>query len=171
MALPVSRDVNYSPGATPVNGANLNNLQDCIIGRKHPTKTLIIAVSAPVVGIFNTQPVTLSGPPGSSTATWMRQIDGLCVGDRITAIRARVRDSATGPTRLTVTLSHGTDGATSAADGTSAQSSGSGAVQTLGASGLSVIVVSTIIYIVSVAITTGSASCSIFQCEIDIDRL
>jgi hypothetical protein len=35
--LPAGRNTSYSPGATPVHGADLNDIQDCIIGAKHPS--------------------------------------------------------------------------------------------------------------------------------------
>lgn len=49
MGLPSSRDVNYSPGATPVSGVNLNNIQDTIIGQKFRSTPLYISGSEFVV--------------------------------------------------------------------------------------------------------------------------
>ena len=43
MTLPASRDVNYSPGATPVSGANLNNIQDCFVGKKYASSPIFLS--------------------------------------------------------------------------------------------------------------------------------
>lgn len=45
MALPLSRDVSYSSNA-PVNAANLNAIQDCLIAGKHGPITLVYGANA-----------------------------------------------------------------------------------------------------------------------------
>jgi hypothetical protein len=42
MSLPGSRNTNYSPGATALRGNDLNDFQDCIIGKKYPSTPLYI---------------------------------------------------------------------------------------------------------------------------------
>jgi hypothetical protein len=171
MALPISRDTTYAPGV-PVKSVDLNDFQDCIIGSKHPVRTLIVPVSAPTVALLNTQPATVSGVVVSATATWMGQVSGLIVGTRIVAVRARVTDSASGPTKLQLVMNVANGGAgPGTGGGPTGPSAGTGALQTLSLSGLSIVVASGFVYFPSVSIVSGSAACLVWQVEIDIDRL
>lgn len=171
MGLPTSRDVTLGPASAWPSSLG-NALQDCIVGRKHPTRTLILSIAAPAVFIPNVQLVSLSGSTGTATASWFRQIDGLEVGERITALRARVADNASGPTKLTLGLSHATAGGGPVGDGgTVQQSSGTGAIQTISVTGLASVVASGLQYVVNVSIVSGSATCTLYQVEVDLDRL
>ncbi len=91
-------------------------------------------------------------------------------GSRITAVRLRFQDNATGPTKLTCGLRSQVDGAAPVTIATSAVSAGSGAKQTLAATGLTTVVASGTNYTVVATITTGAASCSAYWFEVDCDR-
>lgn len=131
-----------------------------------PFRTIIVPVSAPANGVVNAMAATVTGTVGLGPAFWTAQIPGLSVGERILAVRARVKDSATGPTKLTISLQQAADGVLGAVV-TSGQSTGSGLAQPLSVSA-AVDVASGIIHLVYVAIVTGSASCSIYQVEVDV---
>src|SRR5688500_8769718 len=61
--LPLGRNTNYSPGATPVRGNDLNDIQDCIIGKKHGT----IRRSVPLILQYNDTGNSWSSTPINGT--------------------------------------------------------------------------------------------------------
>lgn len=87
-------------------------------------------------------------------------------GEKITAVRARIKDSAVGPTKLTVSLKSVADGVVSNV-ATSAQSAGSGANQTLAASGLASVIASGTNYQVVINKATGTDTVTAFWVEVD----
>jgi hypothetical protein len=107
-----------------------------------------------------------------SSGHWLYAPLSLEVGKRIVALRARVQDSATGPTKVQMQLMSSTDGAqnlTSVA--TSAQSTGSGLEQTIPMTALAVDVAASTAYYVVVSTPTGTANCSVFRLEVDFIQL
>lgn len=107
---------------------------------------------------------------GTPLAVWAVPIN-LPDGKRITAMRARVKDSATGPTKLQFTAAKGVDDTVSDIGGGSVLSAGSGAWQTLSRTGLSVTVTSGETYYGSFVTTTGTSLTRIAWVEVDYDDL
>jgi hypothetical protein len=91
-------------------------------------------------------------------------------GHRILAVRARFKDNVTGPTKLTVGLQSLVDGGSITTIATSAQSAGTGAAQTLSASGLTTTIASGTNYQALINVVTGSANCELYWIEVDYDR-
>lgn len=91
MALPTSRNTNYEPDVTPVKAADLNDIQDCIVGAKHgPIDTPFLPHAAngwtSGVGAVGAVPHIACATPGSLAAA----IVPVPVGDRVTAIKCQV---------------------------------------------------------------------------------
>jgi hypothetical protein len=135
---------------------------------KHGTRTRSIAGAA---FVENSGATTIYDPGGElrATPTNAHASIGLDVGKRILAIRVFIKDSATGPTKLTAALftasSSGVD--TSIA---SVQSAGSGADQTLALNGLTTTISAGTGYSISVTTTLGGAQTTIYFAEIDYDN-
>lgn len=91
-------------------------------------------------------------------------------GSRIVAVRLRFQDNATGPTKLTVGLQSVVDGGAPTTIATSAVSAGSGANQTLAATGIATVIASGTNYNAVATITTGAANCTLYWFEVDYDR-
>jgi hypothetical protein len=75
MALPSSRNTTYAPGAD-IRSADLNAIQDCIIGGKHGTRELAIDASA-----FHVATDTLVG---NGNNTWLTNVGGVTFGAGVT---------------------------------------------------------------------------------------
>lgn len=134
---------------------------------QHGTRTIVVPVVAPFVSPpLISVLATVSGSGSASNIIYAPIV--LDVGKRITAIRARVQDSTTGPTRVQVRIQSMTDGAqTLATLATSSPSSGLGTEQTIQATGLTIGVAASTIYYAVLNTQTGSAACSVFRCEVD----
>lgn len=133
---------------------------------KHGTQTLVIPLIPNYQG-GTTPNNTISLPAATSEVVWFI----LPVGKRVTAVRVCIIDSATGPTKLqcstyTVTL----PGMASTPQTVGAASAGTGAQQTISATGLTTVIAAGVIYGVYIARTTGSAVCSINNVEVDYDQ-
>lgn len=90
-------------------------------------------------------------------------------GRRITAIRAYISDSASGPTKLVLSFQRESSTGTQTNLGSTSASAGTGANQTLTLSGLTTTVATLNSYIVSITTSTGTASCQVFMAEVDYD--
>lgn len=122
------------------------------------TQTINIPISAP----------GNSTPRGDVSITtgmvWSVEIP-IQVGKKITAIRARCKDSATGPTILRANLVTVTDGSASASSlGTS---TGSGSAQTLTVTGLTTTIVANTHYEIKFDFSSGAATCHLYNLEVD----
>jgi hypothetical protein len=106
----------------------------------------------------------------SSTTAWVQHIPGLRVGDTIVGIKARVKDSVTGPTTCRVQLHSSTDGVASAALANTATSAGSGAAQTIQVTGLSIPIVSMTTYMLDFVVVSGAASVSLYDWAVLVQR-
>lgn len=169
--LPTARTETVVAGAA-VSHNLINEIQDNIIANHSQlvaVKTILVPISASAIGGGATvQAVSLTGPPGGATSNWFSQIPGLTVGETIVAVRARVTDNATGPTKMIVALYHiQSSGALSIADLGSAQSAGTGAIQSIAATG-SILVTATTEYIASVSVNSGNAACTLTALEVDV---
>lgn len=89
--LPISRNTTYAADS-PIKAADLNDIQDCIIGRKHGDVTMVLS---PFVGfVADTAPaLTVGGGPGGApgvlTSTGSAKLYvpfSLLVGDRIKSV-------------------------------------------------------------------------------------
>jgi hypothetical protein len=137
--LPLTRNTTYTP-ASAVKSADLNDLQDAIIGGKHGLLTIPISVfelvnigtgSAPVAfahGIVGniSGDIVAAGQP----ITVARSLGFLPIGTRIVNVRVYLKDVA-GQPALTVSLRGGNRAGTSAADAVTNNSAASGATQTV----------------------------------------
>jgi len=124
---------------------------------------------------------------GLSSATYSQSTDGfsdtnnaagatapiiLPVGVRVTAVRLRVKDSATGPSTVACRLNRytfATDSTTNVA--TSPNSAGTGANQTLSITGLTETMASGVFYSVVMLNQSGTAATKCHGAEIDYDEL
>jgi hypothetical protein len=126
-----------------------------------------------------------AGLPQSSTALWGFFSGGIvgaplplwCIpivlpeGAHITAIRARVQDNASGPTKLTLITTKSIDDTENGFGATGTTSDGSGGWQTLAHSGFSEPVAPRTIYYASVFTFTGTAAGRFAWIEVDYDEL
>jgi hypothetical protein len=145
---------------------DLNDLQDCVIGNKHPTLTLSLPAAA-LVGAG----ITLTGSLASYSGAGARFVPlPIIEAKRITGVRVFVQDSATGPTKLQATLSRldMIGGATSVAS--SAASSGAGTNQTLAIAATETATAGHS-YVLSLGFSTGSALVNFYGVEVDYDKL
>lgn len=103
---------------------------------------------------------------------WTVGIDGLPDGYIITAVRARVKDSVTGPTTLTMIATKSVDEAETGLTGFSSQvSAGSGAWQTLQDNTVNETIASGAIYYVTVLLTSGTAAAHFQWVEVDVSPI
>lgn len=134
---------------------------------KHGLKTIKVPVVAPVGGASTS---TQSASITSGAPFWTVTLPDLIVGSRILEVRARVQDSATGPTTLQLALNPVTDGGLGAAIAASSVSAGSGAAQTLSLTGLALDVAASTVYVARVNITSGTTTCTWFWLEVDVSQ-
>lgn len=137
---------------------------------KHGTKTLSLPLQAQ----------TIAGSPGPTGQNNLVAFAGantcasvgipLPVGARILAIRVRVLDSATGPTKAAIKLCSSVDNGAAVTIATSAQSAGSGAFQTLTLTGLTTVLASLTSYWVAIGTATGVQTITLNNLEIDWDQ-
>lgn len=99
------------------------------------------------------------------------QLVGLPIGCRITSVKARIRDSAVGPTTLGLSFFSSTDNVPSATIATSSLSAGTGAFQTLTTAASTTTVASGTEYWAIVFVQTGTATCDIYSLEVTYDTL
>ena len=142
--------------------------QDCIIGGKHGSQTLIIPIYGPTT--------SAGGSPGSThvnisgTTVCLQVGIPLPVGARILGCRASITDNATGPTKLEMLLvKSGTGSGAAVTIATSAASAGNGSDQTLSITGQTEIVATGKEYWCWIHFQTGSASSFIHNVEVDFD--
>lgn len=163
MTLPLTRNTTYA-ALSQVKSADLNAIQDCIVSGKHGTKTEVI----PLIGITQTA-VAPTNTISLTNPNFVVIPFRIPVGSRITAIRVGCIDSATGPTKLQCALYDISLGG--ASPGTlSTASAGTGAQQTIQVTGLTSDVAAGHVYGVYVARSTGTATCTINNVEIDYHR-
>lgn len=164
MTWPNSRLTTYAANAK-VKSSDLNTIQDSIISLKHGLVTMIVPINGigqnPALGPVV---ITLTSPNFAFIP-----IPGLKIGSRILAIRVKIRDSATGPTKLTALLR--TWNYLGSSDSAFSNTSlGTGASQTLAVTGLTTIVATGNMYYAIVGFSTGTANCFIDALEVDFDR-
>jgi hypothetical protein len=101
-------------------------------------------------------------------------ITGVPVGARLLAGRATVIDSATGPTKLTLSFAFvdcSTPGSPTAGSlGAGAQSAGTGASQTISTAAVTQSTVSGQNWYLLLHTATGAASCKVIAAEVDYDQ-
>jgi hypothetical protein len=165
-ALAVSYTVTW-PLAVPASTelVSMDASGNIAVAGQHGTRTLIIPVTAPTAPGVAISEKTLATPGMGFTVGIP-----LLVGDRITAVRAVLKDSATGPTPLRVRLFSAVAGSSFSVVATSSNSAGSGATQTITLSGLTTTIASGSVYYAAVDAPSGSASCSVYSVEVDYDR-
>ena len=135
---------------------------------RHGTRTIgvpIVPAQVSVSPLIQLK-ATVSGTGSGSNVLYAPF--ALEAGKRITAIRARVQDSTTGPTKVQVQLfsmSNGSETFTTLA--TSSPSAGDGTEQDIQATGLAINVAAGTRYFLAVFTQTGSAACSVFGAEVD----
>lgn len=130
------------------------------------TRTLVIGPAA-FCPVSNAASFALSaGQFAQSPPTAFADVS-LPVGKTIAAIRAFVRDSASGPTKLRVDFSSTDSSGNNTVIASSSISAGTGAAQTLSIVGLSTTIASTRHYTVTVATSTGTGACAIYGLEVD----
>lgn len=133
------------------------------------TKTLVIPIVPPTTttsGALTSLSGTVSGTGSGSHVLYVQL--PLTVGVTITAIRLRLQDNATGPTKVQFQLLTASDGSENFTSiNSSGISSGTGAEQTIQSTGLSINVAASTQYTISIATQTGSASCNVYRLEVD----
>ena len=173
MALPTSRNRTYA-AASPVIAADLNAIQDCIIGAKHGAKTMIIPGTSfkqkntGAAVVYDNSPTLLTS--GAAAADTIASFE-IPVGSSITAVRFYVRDNVTGATKWTCDLGKSTlyDAAVNSLV-TPSVSAGTGVDQTLTpvpASLPHTVLGGGVRYALSAKMTTGTATCKLYGAEVD----
>jgi len=129
---------------------------------RHGTMTRPISLVAPAVGSAGLTPldIVLSG-----ASTYNAQLDTLQVGERVTAVRVRIKDASSTTIRARVYSS--TDGTASAALATTTTSAGNTTAQTLSATGLTIDALTNVTYHIAFDITSGGGNCHIYDAEYD----
>lgn len=142
---------------------------------KHGTQTLQIPWSA-------FQPLGNATPPvlGYQGGTGILGVNGTPIsancpiilpqGKRITAVRVFCTDNATGPTKIQANLITLSSAGVTANVGSSAISAGTGAVQTLTMSGLTITISTGLFYDITITTTTGAAISNVYGAEVDYDH-
>lgn len=149
-----------------------------------PASTLPFEVSSAGVGAFGQSTRTLQispmniaggGPWQGNIISGSDVVNGIPIelpnGSRITAVRARIKDSVTGPTTIRIALKSTVDHAASVTIATGTTSSGAGTAQTLTATGLTTTMVSGTNYFIGFDFISGATGCQSFWGEVDYDRL
>ena len=169
--LPTTRERTYVLGM-PLPPDDLNAIQDAIIAGKHSTLTLLLTPNGNGGAPLSTS-VWNGGAGGRVDGTnlsWTVTIP-LRAGDRIKEIRARVKDSATGPTLLRMNFTRSIDGSVDAVIA-NVTTSGAGTVQTLQLAGLSEVVVSGKAYSIEFEPPANNGgNLQIYSIEVDYDHL
>ena len=163
IGLPVRRASTYAAGSQ-VRSADLNGVQDCAVSHLHGVERILVPVAAPVAGgatSVQTAPLTNASP------FWTISLPRLAVGSRIIGFRARVIDSATGPTTLQFAVNPVVDGGLGSVITTSSVSAGTGVAQTLIAGGVAV--ADDTLYVARVNIVSGTTQCT--WCWLTMDVL
>jgi hypothetical protein len=169
MTLPLSRNTTYTAGAQ-VKSTDLNDLQDAVINGRHGLITIRIPAS---LGTPQSNAVAWSfdagGVAGTPFPQWTVPIP-VVQGDRIVAVRARMQDSATGPTKLSLITTKSVDTTETGFGGSAVLSAGTGAWQTLTKSAVNETVVAGTSYYATLLLNTGTAACHLQWIEVDIDH-
>lgn len=167
IGLPYRRARTYS-ALSQVKSADLNAIQDTLRYGRHGKRTKTIAGAAFVQASGTTHDYTSGGELRGTPVNALGSL-GLNVGDRILEVRVYLKDSATGPTTVRMTLASTTTAGvqTPIANVTSA---GSGADQTLSLTGLSTTITAANGYALLMATISGSAQSTIRFVEIDYDH-
>jgi hypothetical protein len=169
MTLPLSRNTTYTAGAQ-VKSTDLNDLQDAVINGRHGLITIRIPAS---LGCAQNNTIAWSldagGVAGAPFPQWSVPLT-IAAGDRIVAIRARLQDSATGPTKLTLITTKSVDTTETGFGGAGTLSAGTGAWQTLSRSALNETVAAGTSYYATLLLSTGTAACHLQWIEVDIDH-
>jgi hypothetical protein len=175
---------NPTAGPVPANAVTLKSPAALVAGYALTMPTALPASNQPLYvssagAVTALQPVqTLQIPAGFAlnAATWNGSAaDGqtypvqLNNGDRIVAVRARIQDNATGPTKLTVSLKSVVDGVVTNI-ATSAQSSGAGTNQTIPIGSLTSLLSSGTNYELVLNKATGAGACIVYWLEVDYDH-
>jgi hypothetical protein len=133
MTLPGSRDITLASG-TQIPSTLLNNLQDMIIGSKHPTRIIQLNKGLGFgVGAFRETPETIISPAAASPLSAGFSIP-LHIGDRILSMDFWATDGAGGSETLQVAfgeIDHATAVLTFPKNGVSTTSNNSGTTQKL----------------------------------------
>lgn len=133
---------------------------------KHGTRTLHISMVAPgALASTGFNSIQMTGG-GTNVAVAGFQLPE---GSRILGGRARIQDSATGPTKVTFAIARRQDGA-GANIGITGASAGTGAVQTLTLSALNYTIPTNEYYFCIVQYNTGTANCQVYGFEVDYDQ-
>lgn len=195
MALPTSRNTTYAP-LSQVQSADLNDLQDKIVALNNLVTATAQAIWTGITLAANqhltlsgtgklkhgTQTLSLGAgafQPNATAMSYTRVGGGMSygtgaawsgiklpIGARISAVRAHVLDSATGPTKMDLQLWRVAAGIATAL-ATSAQSLGNATENAVAITGLAVDIEATKFYQLVVSVATGSASCTLRGAEID----
>lgn len=178
MTLPASRNRTYAPNS-PVRSADLNDIQDNIVGGKHGDKILTIAATAGEVATAAGGAWNLAAGFGVVGHAWVSPSLAnlsvsfslpLHIGDRIKSVRALVKDTAGGHT-LDMQLVKSTSTFTQTQIGTTQTSAGDGSDQTLSVSGLTATIASGNFYYVVVGNNdTTVTTHRIYGVEVTYDR-
>ncbi len=130
---------------------------------KHSSRTIALAIQVPTTGITSVDV--------SLTNQFLVVPIVLDVGKRILAVRAFIKDSVTGPTKLQVNfVTAPATGSAFAVLGGSAASAGSGINQTISASGLTQAVQAGYVYMAQIVYNTGTATTHVYGIEVDYDQ-
>lgn len=142
-----------------------------ITGRyRHGTLTMRIPamIGSPLQN-GSTWTLDAGGVSGAPFPQWSVPVV-LPTGKRITDIRGRLKDNATGPSKLTLTFTKSVD-AVETGFGVGVLSAGSGVYQTLAISGINEQIAAGTTYYATMAPTTGTAICHFQWIEVDYDEL
>lgn len=168
IGIPYRRARTYVANVSQVRATDLNAIEDALSGGKHGLKTKTIAGAAFAMASGTTYAQTtggeLQGTPLNAQASL-----GLNVGDRVLAVRLFMKDSATGPTTVRLTLVSTTAAGvqTSIANVTS---SGAGTDQTLALTALTTTIAASNGYNLNLATILGAAQSTVRFAEIDYDH-
>lgn len=153
------------PAATRM--LSMDSAGNVTAGDKHGLRTKNLNYVSQAVGASVFPGVATVGLTGGTTgAQIMIPLD---VGERILALRVKVVDSATGPSRLQFGFASGTLGGAVSTIATSAASAGNGTLQPLTLTGLTTTVAIGVAYWIYVTYNSGAANCSFGNVEVDYD--
>lgn len=138
-----------------------------LVGYNTATKTLVI--SGCTMLPFGAGTVSYTYNDGVSNVTDVLDVVAglsLPLGATITAVRARVKDNAAGPTTLELFMTDA-DGAGGVTPTATAVSAGDGTSQTLSVPALTTVVTAGHAYAIVVGTTAGMATCNCYSVEVD----
>jgi len=172
--LPFSRNTTYTTDS-PISPNDLNQIQDRIVALEGigGITTLIVPVSPPVVTVaplaIPELTAVVSGSGSGSNVLYVPL--PLIVGTRIVAMRCRVQDSATGPTKVELRLAKSERPGTGATTlNISSPSAGDGTEQTIAITSIARDVLQNTSYHAIINTQTGSANCTVYRLEVDVIR-